>query len=760
MRWWTPVATALLLSSFVVESGCREFVKPDDPIDQGVELGDSDTDVNPDAVDGDEDGYTVDDDCDDNQPRVNPGMPEVAYDGVDNDCDPATPDDDLDADGFGLEAGDCDDADAQINPNAAELCDGVDNDCAGGVDDGLGDLFFLDGDGDGYGDPAAATTQCDPTLGLVLDGTDCDDFVNAVHPGAPELCNGVDDDCDGLVDDDDDTVVVTAPWVFDDDGDGFPGASVLFEVCEAPTEGLLPLTPSTLDCDDDDPRTYIGAAFRDAPTACMTDADEDGWGGDLPLDGIVAGRDCDDLDEQISPTALEVPYDAVDQDCEPANEWDADGDGAPAPFAPGGGTDCNDADGRVGSSLLDRDCDGALDVTDCRPDDATNACTLKQVALGDGFTCILFDDGGVRCWGDGRNGRTGHGSTATTGLTEPASDVADVDVGRPVTQISAGPSHVCAVTVDRTVRCWGDGTFGQLGYGNTATIGDDETPATAGDVPVGAPVVQVSAGQWHTCVTTAAGSVRCWGYAYPSLGYAVAETIGDDEPPSSAGDVPLGPLPVREVVAAANATCALHTNGKVRCWGYARDGQLGLGNTDTIDNGQTPGSVGPIQLPGQAIALALGNQHTCALLRDRKVLCWGYNSGGQLGLGHTRNIGDDELPTEFVPGLSDVTAISAGGGSTCALRANGTVLCWGNHGGGLLGFGNSDDIGDNELPTQPVDLGLPARAVSLGTSHACAIGGGPTEPLRCWGSKSYGAFGFGYFPSGNTAAALGDVPYR
>jgi alpha-tubulin suppressor-like RCC1 family protein len=112
----------------------------------------------------------------------------------------------------------------------------------------------------------------------------------------------------------------------------------------------------------------------------------------------------------------------------------------------------------------------------------------------------------------------------------------DVDVGGSVEAITAGGSHTCALLVGGAVRCWGDGTF--VGYGNGETIGDDETPASAGDVDVGGRVVQISAGRTHTCAVLDGGAVRCWGHgAYGELGYASTEWIGDDELPASAGDV-------------------------------------------------------------------------------------------------------------------------------------------------------------------------------------------------------------------------------
>jgi len=148
-------------------------------------------------------------DCDDSDPEVHPGAEEVPYDGVDNDCDELTPDDDLDGDGFGYEE-DCLDDDPDVHPDAEELCNGVDDDCDGMLDE-VAELWFEDGDGDGFGDPEEGIPACEQPEGTVADDTDCDDEDATVHPDASEVCNGVDDNCDGSIPGDETT---------DSDGDG------------------------------------------------------------------------------------------------------------------------------------------------------------------------------------------------------------------------------------------------------------------------------------------------------------------------------------------------------------------------------------------------------------------------------------------------------------------------------------------------------------------------------------------------------------
>ena len=156
-------------------------------------------------------------------------------------------------------------------------------------------------------------------------------------------------------------------------------------------------------------------------------------------------------------------------------------------------------------------------------------------------TCALTMAGGVRCWGYGSMGQLGYGNTLNVGDDEAPATAGDVNVGTPVVQLAAGEYHTCALLQNGNVRCWGNGNFGALGYGNTLDIGDDEVPATAGDVNLGAPVVQLAAGEYHTCALLQNGNVRCWGSGlYGALGYGNFDNIGDDEAPAIAGDVNIG----------------------------------------------------------------------------------------------------------------------------------------------------------------------------------------------------------------------------
>lgn len=253
-------------------------------------------------------------------------------------------------------------------------------------------------------------------------------------------------------------------------------------------------------------------------------------------------------------------------------------------------------------------------------------------------------DGTVQCWGHGASGKFGYGNVRDIGDDETPASAGLVSVGAEVSQISAGGSHTCALLPTDAVKCWGEGANGALGYGNTDSIGDDETPALEGDVNVGGDVVEIAAGGSHTCALLTTGDVRCWGAGdRGQLGYANTENIGDTEAPASAGNVNVG-AKVAQVVAGNNVTCALRVDGDVTCWGDGAYGALGYANTENIGDDEEPASAGTVDVGGKVVQLAVRESHVCALLATDSVRCWGRNNLGQLGYGNTNNIGDDETP--------------------------------------------------------------------------------------------------------------------
>jgi hypothetical protein len=325
---------------------------------------------------------------DDTDASVNPDASEVPYDGIDQDCSGADAED-LDGDGY-ASTEDCDDTDPTVNPDAEEKCDGVDQDCDGEVDEAGGDTWYVDADGDGYGDPATASTACEPEADAVADGTDCDDSDPAASPAGEEVCDEVDNDCDGLVDEE-----VTTTWYIDRDGDGWGTADTTQDACAVPTG----YSPSYEDCDDTTADVSPDADERcdgvdqdcdgeidegeavDAPT-WYADTDGDGYGDpdsavqscEVP-DGYVANDlDCDDTDATRNPdTIWYIDFDSdgygsdtfTTASCEQPVGWlpsADDCDDTETATHPGATEVCNEADD---------DCDGLVDDDDDSLDTST-----------------------------------------------------------------------------------------------------------------------------------------------------------------------------------------------------------------------------------------------------------------------------------------------------------------------------------------------------------------------------------------------------
>ncbi|HWB69735.1 MAG TPA: hypothetical protein VG518_07135, partial [Solirubrobacterales bacterium] len=380
-----------------------------------------------------------------------------------------------------------------------------------------------------------------------------------------------------------------------------------------------------------------------------------------------------------------------------------------------------------------------------------------RIDSGGGHTCAVLGNGTVRCWGNNAFGQLGYGNTKSIGDDEAPATAGPVDLGgHRAIAVSVGGVHSCALLDNGTVRCWGYNAYGQLGYGNTENVGDNETPASVGAVNLGAgrTATAISAGGMHTCALLDNGTVRCWGFnAWGQLGYGNTTQIGDNETPAAAGPVDLGGRNAVAISAGVYHTCALLDDGSVRCWGRGDVGALGYGNTENVGDNETPGSVAPVELGRDALAISAGEVHTCALLVDGALRCWGYGALGELGHGDTETVGDDETPAsvaavdlgaEAASGRY-ATAISGAGSHTCAILDNGTVRCWGYPGSGQLGYGNTAQIGDNETPgsVAPVQLGAGRSAVALatGSDHTCALLDNGT--VRCWGSSEKGQLGYG-----------------
>ena len=328
-----------------------------------------------------------------------------------------------------------------------------------------------------------------------------------------------------------------------------------------------------------------------------------------------------------------------------------------------------------------------------------------SLSVGGSHSCVYLMSESVRCWGEGGSGQLGLGNTNDVGDDEFPFDVATVNINSDVLQVLAGGSHSCALVGAGTVRCWGLNSSGQLGYGNTTNL---TVPLTV-DLNLGGPATQLRAGEDHNCVLLEDGKVRCWGRNNKGqLGYGNTDNIGDTETPGSVVPVPLNPqgIPdgtlVTDIGLGHSHSCVLYETGDVLCWGDNFYGQLGQGNTTTIGDNETLATLYPINLGAKATSLSLGKQHTCAMLEGGQVKCWGRNLYGQLGRGDIQHVGDDEEPADItsIQLGGTATALSAGDYHTCAVLENHSVVCWGFNDYGQLGYGDTQLRGDDELPSE------------------------------------------------------------
>lgn len=364
------------------------------------------------------------------------------------------------------------------------------------------------------------------------------------------------------------------------------------------------------------------------------------------------------------------------------------------------------------------------------------ACTAgecvngRALVAGRTWTCATFSNGSARCWGSNGSGQLGTGDTESSISPRDVIDLSDAE------RISANLGHTCALRAGNVASCWGENDRGQLGDGTTA-------PRTQ-PVPVQLDSVdQIVVGLAHTCVRSG-DRLYCWGFndaGQLGFGDVVHRTQPTLLPTKSTGDIV-------DVASGLAHTCAVQISGGVICWGFNDQGQVGAPSAGGGGSNSMPS---PVTVPGvdNAVKVALGHAHSCAVTTAGRVRCWGWNASGQLGDGGFQSRSQplfviDDSGVE----LADVQRVVVGPTRSCAIQDDGAAFCWGDNASGALGAGPTPAQSTHAV--RVTALGEDAVIdVAVGEFHTCFLG--PTR-IRCIGQNEQGQLG-----DGTTAASTSGV---
>ncbi|MEO8134573.1 MAG: RCC1 repeat-containing protein [Betaproteobacteria bacterium] len=340
------------------------------------------------------------------------------------------------------------------------------------------------------------------------------------------------------------------------------------------------------------------------------------------------------------------------------------------------------------------------------------ASGARAVASGIHHSCARMETGGMKCWGNNDYGQLGRGSTLPS-LTP----VDVIGLGGSVLELKAGYFHTCASLAGGGVQCWGYNVNGELGDGTTTPR---TQPVAVAGITTG--VTSLATGYRHSCIVIG-GAVKCWGANYD-------QQLGDAARPRlTAVDVATLTTDVAAVAAATWHSCAVTTAGAMKCWGQNVDGELGDG---TQRDQFLP--VTPLGLGAGVTAIAVGRYSSCALTATGGAKCWGLKALGQLGVATTAN---ELVPNDVVGLTSGVAAIAVGDNHACAVTAPGGLKCWGYNYAGAVGDGT---LTQRNTPVDVTGLASGVTAVSGGSYHTCAVVNGG---VKCWGRNDSGQLGDG-----------------
>jgi alpha-tubulin suppressor-like RCC1 family protein len=408
------------------------------------------------------------------------------------------------------------------------------------------------------------------------------------------------------------------------------------------------------------------------------------------------------------------------------------------------------------------------------PVQVTAVAGATMATTGSDFNCALVDtdlSNKPMCWGDNTDGRIGANlSVADTTIRTPVSGIASAAT------IDAGNGHTCALpTGSLTPMCWGLNTNGQLGNGtNTSSSVPIAVSGLTDAITISAGGALGTAERGHTCATRSNTKVACWGRnGNHQLGADPNTSTTDFEDSNLPIMVQVDSDPDPDVTTLVDLTGAsdavaggFHSCAKVAsnawCWGLNNDGQLGDATTEQrssatrVQVDTDPDVDDP--LTGVATLVA-GRSHTCALMTDGTVKCWGDNSRGQLGNGGAPTDGIP-VPVAGITTDNRATAITAGELHTCVRLVDGSMKCWGGNDDGQVGNGTTDvattptqvsdstttDVSFGPTGDKVPDELLPIiRSISAGRQNTCAVL--IDKSVYCWGDNAHGQLGDGIGPT-------------